>query len=143
MVRVTKRDGVVAAAVWDFRGGVPYQRMLLDTAVALDPEDAEPVRARVFSTPLTGPGELAATWQKIGLREIEQVSLTIRMEFQSFADYWEPFLGGQGMTGAYVKGLNDERRLLIERYARLAYLSGGEDGPRSFASTAWAARGVC
>lgn len=142
MVRVTKRYGVVAAAVWDFRGGVPYQRMLLDTAAALDPQDAEPVRAEIFSTPLTGPDELAATWKNIGLREITQVSLTTRMEFQSFADYWEPFLGGQGITGAYVKGLNDEKRSLIERYVRLAYLGGGEDGPRSFASTAWAVRGV-
>ena len=142
MARVTKRGGVVAAAVWDFRGGVPYQRMLFDTAAALDPENAQAVRTKVFSTPLTGPGELAATWKKIGLREITQASLTIRMEFQSFADYWEPFLGGQGITGAYVKGLNGEKRSLIERYVRLAYLCGGEDGPRSFASTAWAVRGL-
>lgn len=142
MARVTKRGGVVAAAVWDFRGGMPFQRMLFDTAVALDPENAQAVRTKLFSTPLTGPGELAAAWKKIGLREITQVSLTIRMEFQSFADYWEPFLGGQGVTGAYVKGLNGEKRSLIERYVRLAYLCGGEDGPRSFASTAWAVRGL-
>jgi SAM-dependent methyltransferase len=141
MARVTKRGGVVAAAVWDFRGGVPYQRLLFDTAVALDP-NAQAVRAKIFSTPLTGPGELAATWKRIGLTDITQVSLTIRMEFQSFADYWEPFLGGQGMSGAYVKGLTDEKRSLIEHYVRLAYLCGGEDGPRSFASTAWAVRGV-
>lgn len=142
MARVTKRSGVVAAAVWDYRGGLPYQRMLFDTAVALDPENAQAVRNKVFSTPLTGLGELAATWKKIGLREITQASLTIRMEFQSFADYWVPFLGGQGITGAYVKGLNGEKRSLIERYVRLAYLCGGEDGPRSFASTAWAVRGL-
>lgn len=141
MVRVTKRGGIVAAAVWDFRGGVPYQRLLFDTAVALDP-NAQAVRAKIFSTPLTGPGELAATWKKIGLSEITEASLTIRMEFQSFADYWEPFLGGQGMSGAYIKGLTDEKRSLIEHYVRLAYLCGGEDGLRSFASTAWAVRGV-
>jgi SAM-dependent methyltransferase len=141
MARVTKRGGVVAAAVWDFRGGLPYQRLLFDTAVALDP-NAQAVRTKMFSTPLTGPGELAATWEKIGLNEITQVSLTIRMEFQSFADYWEPFLGGQGVSGAYVKGLTDENRSLIERYTRLAYLCGGDDGPRSFASTAWAVRGI-
>jgi SAM-dependent methyltransferase len=142
MARVTKRDGVVAAAVWDFRGGVPYQRMLVDTAAALDPDNAQAVRVKIFSTPLTGPGELAATWKKIGLREITQTSLTIRMEFQSFADYWEPFLGGQGITGAYVKGLSGEKRSLIERHVRLAYLCGDQDGPRSFASTAWAVRGL-
>src|SRR5271170_5511366 len=59
MARVTKVGGVVAAAVWDFRGGVPYQRMLFDTAAVLDPQDGDATRAKVFSTPLTGLGELA------------------------------------------------------------------------------------
>ncbi|MGZ5853322.1 MAG: class I SAM-dependent methyltransferase [Xanthobacteraceae bacterium] len=142
MARVTKVGGVVAAAVWDFRGGMPYQRMLFDTAAVLDPQGGETTRTKILSTPLTGPGELAATWKKIGLRDVAETSLTIRMEFQSFADYWEPFLGGQGLTGSYVKGLSDEKRTLIECHVRLAYLGGAEDGPRSFASTAWAVRGI-
>src|SRR5215210_3949098 len=37
MVRVTKPGGVVAASVWDLRGGLPYLRILADTAAALDP----------------------------------------------------------------------------------------------------------
>ena len=110
--------------------------------MALDPENAQAVRTKLFLSPLTAPGELAATWKKIGLREVTQASLTIRMEFQSFADYWEPWLGGQGSVGPYVKGLDVEKRSLIAHYVRLAYLGGGEDGPRSFASTAWAVRGV-
>ena len=142
MARVTKRGGIVAAAVWDFRGGLPYLRILLDTAVALDPQGALAARTKIFSTPLTGPGELAATWEKIGLHEVTQVFLTIRIEFQSFADYWEPWLGGQGSIGPYVKGFDIEKRSLIERYVRLAYLGGADDGPRSFASTAWPVRGV-
>src|SRR5271168_425646 len=116
--------------------------MLFDTAAVLDPQHGDATRAKVFSTPLTGLGELAATWKKIGLRDVAETSLTVRMEFQSFADYWEPFLGGQGITGAYVKGLTDDKRALIERHVRLAYLAGAEDGPRSFASTAWAVRGI-
>jgi SAM-dependent methyltransferase len=143
MARVTKFGGIVAAVVWDFRGGVPYQRMLFDTAAVLDPQNGDATRAKIFSTPLSGPGELAATWKNIGLRDVAETSLTVRMEFQSFADYWEPFLGGQGITGAYVKGLTGDKRALIERHVRLAYLSGGEDGFRSFASTAWAVRGIC
>ena len=128
MARVTKPGGVVAACVWDFRGGLTFLRVLGDTAAALDPGGVA-FRAKQFSAPFTGPGELAAAWTRLGLGEVEQAALTIRMEFASFADYWEPWLGGQGTVGAYVAGLD-------------AYLAGGEDGPRSFAATAWAVRGV-
>jgi hypothetical protein len=41
-----------------------------------------------------------------------------------------------------VTGLGEAKRRLIEHHLRLAYLAGGGDGPRSFAATAWAVRGV-
>jgi SAM-dependent methyltransferase len=141
MVRVTKRGGVVAAAVWDYFGGLPYLRMLLDTAAAID-LGMDAIRTKVFSTPLTGPDELGMTWETIGLHNVVQTSLTIRMEFKSFEDYWEPFLGGQGISGAYIKGLDAEKRAALERHVRTAYMGGTQDGPRSFASTVWAVRGV-
>ena len=141
MARVTKPEGVVAACVWDFRGGLTFLRVFADTAAALDP-GGEAFRARQFSAPFTGPGELAAAWAQLGLREVEQAALTIRMEFASFADYWEPWLGGQGTVGAYVTSLSEAKRRLIEHHLRLAYLAGGDDGPRSFAAIAWAVRGI-
>jgi hypothetical protein len=78
----------------------------------------------------------------LGLGEVEQTALTIRIEFENFADYWEPWLGGQGTVGAYVTSLSDAMRARLERHLRLAYLAGGDDGRRSFAATAWAVRGV-
>jgi molybdopterin-binding protein len=56
------RAGVVAAAVWDFAGGLVYQRIFWDTAAALDP-DAELARGRHFSSPLTRERELAAAFE--------------------------------------------------------------------------------
>src|SRR4051794_19641812 len=53
MMRVTRPDGVVAAAVWDFFGGHTLSRMLLDTAAPLDP-DAAALRAKHCS-PITRP----------------------------------------------------------------------------------------
>jgi SAM-dependent methyltransferase len=129
MARVTRPGGVVAACVWDFRGGLTFLRVLVDTAAALDP-DGEAFRAKQFSAPFTGPSELAAAWTNMGLTEVEQVALTIRMEFRSFADYWEPWLGGQGTVGAYVTTLSEAKRRLLEHHLRLAYLAGGEDGPQ-------------
>jgi SAM-dependent methyltransferase len=141
MARVTRPRGVVAAAVWDFRGGLTFLRAFLDTAAPLD-EGAAALRARQFSAPFTGPGEFGEAWRALGLREVAETSLTIRADFTSFDDYWGPWLGGQGTIGAYVCGLSEERRALVERHTRLAYLAGDEDGSRSFAATAWAVRGV-
>jgi hypothetical protein len=78
----------------------------------------------------------------LGLVEVEQTALTIRIEFRSFADHWEPWLGGQGTVRAYVMGMSEAKRRLVEHHLRLAYLAGGDDGPRPFAATAWTVRGV-
>jgi trans-aconitate methyltransferase len=142
MARVTKAGGVVTAAVWDVRGGMPHQRMLLDAAAVFDTVGGAAFRTNSLSTPLAGPGELAALWTKIGLNSVVQTYLTIRVEFQSFADYWEPFLGGVGRLGPYIAGLSPDTRARIERHLRLSFLMGATDGPRSFPATALAVRGV-
>jgi SAM-dependent methyltransferase len=139
MARVTRPGGIVAAAVWDFFGGHTFSRILLDTAAPLDPGAAE-LRAKHCSH-LTHPGALAATWSSVGLREVRQSEITVRMDFAKFNDLWEPWLGGQGTLGAYLLGLNDEKRSLIEHHTKQAYLAGARDGPRSMAATAWVVRG--
>jgi SAM-dependent methyltransferase len=140
MRRVTRSGGVVAAAVWDFRGGLVFQRLFWDTVAPVDPQAAA-IRDRLFSHPLAEQGGLTRLWQAIGLRDIDSGSLTIRMDYASFEDYWEPLLGGQGPFGSYVAGLAEERRAVVRAAVRDAYCSGGGDGPRSFAATAWAVRG--
>jgi SAM-dependent methyltransferase len=141
MRRVVQPGGVVAAAVWDFRGGLVFQRLFWDTAAGLDP-GAEAARDRLFSGPLALPDGLPVLWRDAGLTAIQRGSITIRMEYADFADYWEPLLGGQGPVGAYVEGLPPERRRLIEERVRAAFLSGAPDGPRSLTATAWAVRGI-
>ena len=141
MRRVTRSGGRVAAAVWDFRGGLTFQRLFWDTAAGIDP-DAAAARDRLFSHPLALPDGLTDLWREAALSEIERASLTIRMDYASFDDYWEPLLGGQGPVGTYVGGLAPKLRDAIEHSVRGAYLSGAPDGPRSLTATAWAVRGV-
>ena len=141
MRRVVHPGGVVAAAVWDFRGGLVFQRLFWDTAAGLDPA-AGAARDRLFSSPLALPDGLPLLWRETGLSAVERSSITIRMEFADFADYWEPLLGGQGPVGSYVTELSSERRNLMEERVRAAFLSGAPDGPRSLTATAWAMRGV-
>jgi SAM-dependent methyltransferase len=141
MRRVTGPGGVVAAAVWDFKGGLTFLRVLADTAAVLD-VGGEAFRAKQFSAPFTGPGEFAVTWSAMGLKDVVQTSLTIRMDFASFADYWTPWLSGQGTVGTYLTGLDQGKLAQLEGYMRRAYLAGADDGPRSFTATAWVVRGI-
>jgi len=141
MVRVTKPGGIVAASVWDYPGGFSIVRVFADTAAVLDPS-GEAYRAKQFSARFTGADELASEWMRLGLRDVEQTTLMIRMEFESFDDYWKPWLGGQGTAGAYVTRLNEDKRSRLEHLLRLAYFGGRPDGRRSFTAAAWAVRGT-
>jgi SAM-dependent methyltransferase len=141
MSRVTRPGGTVAAAVWDSYGGMPYQRMFWDTAVALDP-DAAAARAESYFKPMTRPGEIGALWRKVGLDEVSETSITIRMDYLSFEDFWRPYADGEGPLGQYVTRLDGDKRTAFERNLRAAYEAGEPDGPRSFAATAWACRGI-
>jgi SAM-dependent methyltransferase len=140
MRRVTRKGGAVAAAVWDFAGGLVYQRVFWDTAAALDAA-ADQARAQHYSSPLTGPGELASAMAAVGLDDIAECSLTIRMEYRDFADYWQPIANAQGPVGDYVKRLAPDRLDALRDALARAYLCGGADGPRSMTATAWAVRG--
>ena len=77
-----------------------------------------------------------------GLRDIERQSLTIRMDFADFDDYWQPFQGGQGPVGGYFAKLAPELKARIKDAVYDAYCSGAADGPRSMTATAWAVRGA-
>jgi SAM-dependent methyltransferase len=141
MRRVTRAGGTVVAAVWDFRGGLVYQRLFWDTAAGLDPQ-AGAARDRLFSGPLALPDGLPKLFSAAGLTGVQRASLTIRMSYANFDDYWQPLLGGQGPVGIYITALEDGLRRRIEDAVRRAFYSGSPDGERSLTATAWAVRGT-
>jgi SAM-dependent methyltransferase len=141
MRRVTRRGGTVAAATWDTRGGFVALRLVLDAAAMLD-EAGRRERAAAYTRPLSRPGELARVWSDTGLSDVIQDSLTIRMEFESFADFWAPIKGKEGPLAEYVGGLGLEATGRLREAVRLAYLDGETDGPRSYAATAWVVKGT-
>jgi SAM-dependent methyltransferase len=140
MKRVTAPGGLVVAAVWDFRGGLVYQRMFWDTAAVIDAR-AEAMRDRLFSGAIALPDGLPRLFESVGLAEVERTSITIRMDYADFADYWQPLGGGQGPVGTYLEALAPQLRLRIEQAVARAYRSGAPDGHRSLTATAWAVRG--
>ena len=56
--------------------------------------------------------------------------------------YWAPNEGKDGPIAEYVSTLEDEMRTTLREKVRRAYLDGGEDGPRSYAATAWVVKGT-
>jgi SAM-dependent methyltransferase len=139
MCRVVRPGGSVTAAVWDSFGGTPHLRLMWDTAATLDPSATRP---RSLFRYLSAPDEMATLWRRLGLRDVEQTSLTIRMDFASFEDYWQPFTTGEGGTGEFITSLSDAMRATLCEHVQRGYLSNRPDGPRSFAATAWACRGT-
>jgi SAM-dependent methyltransferase len=136
MIRVTRPNGVVAAAVWDYGDGMEMLRAFWDEAVALDP-DAN--RRDERNMPLCRRGELAALCRDTGLSTVEDATLTVDTTFASFDDFWEPFLCRQGPAGAYVSVLTDSARERLRAGLRDRLAS---DSAVALAARAWAVRGV-
>ena len=131
MGRVTRSGGVVAACVWDNAGGrgplATFWRAVEQVGGLAAPE------ARRAGT---AEGHLAELFEAAGLKEIEQGSLSVRVEFNSFASWWEPFTLGVGPAGDYVNGLDAGRR--AELRAACADLLPA--APFGIDATAWAVR---
>ena len=141
MRRVARPGAVIAAAVWDVRGGHVNNRIFWDTASVLDPR-ADAARTVNYTRPMTRPGELAAAWHAAGLENIEEGMLGIRMKFESFDDFWAPNLGKQGPVADYLELLEPDEFDRVRHYVKQAYVGGEEDGARSFAAVAWAVKGT-
>src|SRR5713101_3790506 len=108
MRRALSTGGTAAAYVWDYAGEMQLMRRFWDTAVALDPGAAELDEGRRF--PLCRPGPLAECFRAAGLAGVAVRAIDVGTDFRDFADYWSPFLGGQGPAPAYAMSLDEEHR---------------------------------
>jgi hypothetical protein len=76
-----------------------------------------------------------------GLVEVGSRAIDVPTVFRDCADYWEPFLGGQGPAPAYVTSLGDAERARLHDLLR-GRLPTAPDGSISLVARAWAARGL-
>ena len=139
MKRVTRSNGTVAAAVWDYGDGMEMLRVFWDEAVALTPAAAAKDERNM---PFCRRGELAALWREQGLQDVVEEGLTVETRFASFDDYWTPFLEKQGPAGAYVASLSDEGREALRLRLRRRLLGSGPDRAIVLHARAWAVRGA-
>jgi SAM-dependent methyltransferase len=136
MRRVLRPGATAAATVWA-NGGLLSSRLFWDAIRPLEPEAAPPSKR-----PMTDEGELHAAFEGAGFTGVAATMLTIRMEYAHFDDFWYPTAYGQGTFGGFFDALPEARRDFLRNTVRTAYLAGESDGPRGFASVAWAVRGT-
>jgi len=137
--RATKPGGCVAAAVWDYPEGMRMLRVFWDASGTVDPAARKLDESRM---PLCRFGELGDLWKSNGLERVREQPLEITMQFASFADFWEPFLLGQGPAGAYFRNVEAGRRAAVREEVKRRLAVRSEEAPLSLPSRAWAVRGT-
>lgn len=128
MARVAAPGGLVAASVWDHAGGSGPLATFWDAVRDLDvaaPDESE--------LPGTRRGDLADLALQAGLDDVTEQALTITVPFTSFDDWWQPFTLGVGPAGSYVRALDDDARLRLQRACRERVGRGAFEVP----ATAW------
>jgi SAM-dependent methyltransferase/uncharacterized protein YndB with AHSA1/START domain len=137
--RVTVPGGRISAAVWDYGDGMRMLRAFWDGAVSADPGAGKLDEKHMR---LCRAGELSALWRQGGLEDVHEQALGITMRFESFADYWDPFLLGQGPAGAYARGLPPEKLQALRSEVRRRVSPSAEDMPFALPARVWAVRGT-
>ena len=133
MARVTRGGGVVAASVWDLAGGRAPLSVYWETAHSVD-------AGTIDESGLAGTheGDLAGLFAAAGLRELEETTQTVRSEFATFDEWWEPYTLGVGPAGAHAAGLDAGVRERVREACRARL----PEPPFTVTATAWAVRGV-
>ena len=134
MRRVTRQGGVVTACVWDFEGGRAPLSTFWRAAREIDPGLVDDESER----PGARAGHLAELFAEAGLADVTEASLEVRLEHPTFEAWWEPYTGGVGPAGAFVGGLDAERRAALRDRCRELL----PEPPFLIVSRAWAARGL-
>jgi SAM-dependent methyltransferase len=140
LVRVTEPGGQVSATVWDIPGGLVFNRIVYDIVAMLD-EGGEKVRTVAYNRPFIAPGALGRSWREVGLIDCREGEIAIRTNFECFDDFWTPYEGDDGVIPAFLRTVSLETQEQVKDAAHRAYTGGADDGPRSYAATAWVATG--
>jgi SAM-dependent methyltransferase len=137
--RVTRPGGGISAAVWDYGAGMRMLRTFWDAAVHIDSAAGKLDEKHM---PLCRAGELATLWRDGGLENVREQPIEITMRFESFADYWDAFLLGQGPAGSYVRRLDREKSQALRSEVKRRLSLSTESEPFVLPARVWAVRGA-
>jgi hypothetical protein len=86
--------------------------------------------------------ELAELWTRAGLSAVRTAPLELAMRFNSFDDYWQPFLAGATPTSAFAASLNRGTQGALERIIRGRIGNVQADGSFMLPARALAVAGI-
>src|SRR4029453_11036609 len=115
MARVARPGGVVATCQWDFQDGLPMLSLFWHAAEAVAPDAVFSQQGRTPPPSYTTPDDLRALWRSCGMLDVQMANLEMSMEFSSFDDYWQPFLGGSTPTSAFAAAENSKTDARLSR----------------------------
>jgi SAM-dependent methyltransferase len=138
MARVTASGGLAAACVWSYADKMEMIRTYWSAALRLGL--LAPGQDQGERFPICHPDALASAFREAGLQRVDVAALDITMHFVDFADYWEPFLGGQGPAPAHAMSLSASTRERLRDHLRET-MPMQPDGSIVLHARAWAARG--
>jgi hypothetical protein len=125
---------VIAAAVWDYGGGMTLLRAFWDAALDVDPAGAaRRDEGRVMRW--CSPAELERLWSGAGLRDVRSGELSATARYDGFADLWHAFELGVGPSGAYAAALPPATRAALRE--ALERRLARPDGPFALTARAW------
>jgi SAM-dependent methyltransferase len=139
MRRATRPGGKLAVYVWDYAGEMQMMRRFWDAAVALNPAARDLDEGPRF--PVCRPDALRALFASAGLHNVETRAIDVPTVFESFDDYWAPFLGGQGPAPGYCMSLPEADRVALRERIRKS-LPPDNDGRIRLIARAWAVQGT-
>ena len=139
VTRVTSDGGPVSAAVWDYGKGMVMLRAFWDAASSVDDKAKKLDESHM---PLCREGELSQLWKQLGLKDVHEQPLDITMRFRNFADYWDPFLLGQGPAGAYARTVQGVRLQALREAVKQRLSVSDESRSFTLPARVWAVRGA-
>ena len=135
MARVAMPGGVVAACVWDYRGGMRLLRAFWDSAKRLDSAAPDEGAFMSYAT----PEELGELWIHAGVGDVSVSAREAEAEYDDFDDLWTPFLAGIGPAGAYTASLDPVGQSALRERFRAEL--GHPAGPFTLSAKAWCVQG--
>ncbi|MGW6282761.1 class I SAM-dependent methyltransferase [Kribbella sp. NPDC055071] len=137
--RMREIGSTVAVYVWDYADGMHLMKYFWDAMIALRPQDREHDEGIRF--PFCTAEGLDGLFTDAGFTTVRTREIVVPTEFASFDEYWQPFLGGQGVAPAYLRSLDaaDQEAMRAEVRSRLPIEA---DGSIRLTARAWAAQAV-
>jgi len=135
MIRVTKKNGIVAAYVWDMLGGgfpaEPIQAGLrhMNSNYALPP-----------SVNISKMDNLRQLWEENGLLSIQTKTIKVERTFKSFDEFWE-ITSNSASIKTVLSDMEEEKLIELKQFVK-SHFPEPSDGSIRYSSWANAIQGT-